>query len=138
MKTTDPASAWPFSTKEKATYSEALEVIKNSEAILGKAIKADAGKPPMSLLSNTALVEIAKVLEFGKNKYSAHNWRSGFAYSRVLDAAARHLYAYIDGEDCDPESGLSHLAHLGCCVMFMLELEKTHPELDDRYKRASS
>ena len=39
-----------------------------------------------------------------------------------------------DGEDKDPESGLSHLAHAACCIMFLLEFEKTHPELDDRYK----
>jgi hypothetical protein len=48
----------------------------------------------------------------------------------------RHLHAFNDGEDKDPESGLSHLAHLGCCVMFLLEFEKTHKELDDRFKLA--
>jgi len=42
--------------------------------------------------------------------------------------------AFNDGEDKDPESGLSHLAHSLCCLMFLLEFEKTHPELDDRYK----
>lgn len=99
------------------------------------AIKFDQGKPPMSLLSTTALVEIAKVLEFGKNKYSANNWRSGFNWSRLLDSAMRHLTAFNDGEDKDPESGLSHLAHLGCCILFLLEFEQTHPELDDRYKK---
>ena len=102
------------------------------------AIKHDIGKPPMSLLSTTALVEIANVLEFGKNKYAAHNWRKGFHWSRLIDAAMRHLTAFNAGEDKDPESGLSHLAHLGCCVMFLLEFEKTHPKLDDRYKNVSS
>jgi hypothetical protein len=46
----------------------------------------------------------------------------------------RHLHAFNDGEDKDPESGLSHLAHASCCLMFLLEFEKTHQELDDRYK----
>lgn len=103
-----------------------------------RAIKFDTGKPPMSLLSRTALEEITKVLEFGRNKYAADNWRQGFEWRRVLDAALRHLLAFSDGEDKDPESGLSHLAHLGCCVMFLLEFEKTHPELDNRYKHVSS
>ena len=99
------------------------------------AVKNDQGKMPMSLLSRTALEEISKVLQFGANKYSANNWRRGFLWSRTLDAAMRHLHAFADGEDIDPESGLSHLAHLGCNVMFMLEFEKTHPEMDDRYKK---
>jgi hypothetical protein len=98
-------------------------------------IKHDQEKPDMSLLSSIALVEIAKVMTFGKRKYSANNWRGGFMWSRVLSAAMRHLVAFIGGEDKDPETGLSHLAHLGCCVMFLLEFETTHKELDDRYRQ---
>jgi hypothetical protein len=97
-------------------------------------VKHDQEKPDMSLLSSIALVEVAKVMTFGKTKYSAHNWRGGFKWSRVLSAAMRHLVAYIGGEDKDPETGLSHLAHCACCVLFLLEFEKTKPELDDRYK----
>jgi len=97
-------------------------------------IKYDQGKPPMSLVSNEFLVQVAKVLEFGKKKYSAHNWREGFTWDRPLDAALRHIHAFADGEDKDPESGLSHLAHAACCLMFLIEFEKTHPHLDNRYK----
>ena len=111
-----------------------LEQMKQMVPKLTQAVKHDAGKPPMALLSRTALEEVAKVMAFGAQKYAAHNWRSGFKWSRTLDAAVRHLYAFIDGEDKDPESGLSHLAHAMCCLMFTLEFEKTHPELDDRWK----
>lgn len=97
-------------------------------------IKHDQDKPDMSLLSNTALVKVAQVMTFGKRKYSAHNWRGGFVWSRPLAAAARHIYAYIGGEDKDPETGLSHLAHACCCLFFILEFEETRPDLDDRYK----
>jgi hypothetical protein len=97
-------------------------------------IKHDQDKPDMSLLSSVALVKIAQVMSFGKKKYSAHNWRGGFAWSRPLAAAARHLYAYIGGEDKDPETGLSHLAHACCCIFFVLEFEETKKELDDRFK----
>lgn len=98
------------------------------------AVKHDQGKAPMSLLSREALEQIALVMEFGRQKYAAHNWRQGFTWSRPLSAALRHLMAFNDGEDKDPESGLSHLAHAACCIMFLLEFEKTHPELDDRWK----
>jgi hypothetical protein len=98
------------------------------------ALKFDSGKPSMNLLSREALEQIALVMDFGKQKYDAHNWRKGFQWSRPLSAAMRHLMAFNDGEDKDPESGLSHLAHAACCIMFLLEFEKTHKDLDDRFK----
>lgn len=108
------------------------DIIKTKLASEG--IKYDSDKAPMSLLSREALEQTAQVLAFGAKKYAAHNWRKGFQWSRPLSAAQRHLLAFQDGEDKDPESGLSHLAHAACCIMFLLEFEKTHPELDDRYK----
>jgi hypothetical protein len=101
---------------------------------IGTGIKHDSNKPPMNLLSREALEQTAMVMGFGKEKYAAHNWRNGFAWSRPLSAAMRHLMAFNDGEDKDPESGLSHLAHAACCIMFLLEFEKTHQHLDDRFK----
>lgn len=96
-------------------------------------VKYDQEKPDMSLLPSKALVEVARVLTFGSKKYSAHNWRKGYQWSRLIAAAMRHLTAYNDGEDRDPESGISHLAHAASCLMMLLEWEKTHPEFDDRY-----
>lgn len=95
--------------------------------------KFDAGKPPMSLLDRYALEQIAQVLAFGANKYNADNWRGGIRHRRLIDAALRHLLAISDGEDIDPESGLPHAAHLGCCVMFLLWMQKHRPDLDDRF-----
>ena len=100
----------------------------------GKALKFDQDKLPLNLLSTEAMNQTAAVLKFGAQKYAEHNWRKGFTWSRPLAAAMRHLTAFNDGEDKDPESGLSHIAHAACCLMFILEFEKTHPELDDRYK----
>lgn len=107
---------------------------KIKEADAAYALKFDQDKLPLNLLSTEALNQTAAVLKFGAQKYAEHNWRKGFTWSRPLAAAMRHLTAFNDGEDKDPESGLSHLAHAACCIMFLLEFEKTHPELDDRYK----
>jgi len=101
---------------------------------LGTALKFDQNKLPLHLLSTEALNQTAAVLAFGAQKYAEHNWRAGFAWSRPLSAAMRHITAFNAGEDKDPESGLSHLAHAACCIMFLLEFEKTHQHLDDRYK----
>ena len=97
-------------------------------------IKHDQEKADMSLLSPIAMLRIAEVMTFGKKKYSAHNWRGGFIWSRPAAAAIRHIFAWLGGEDKDPETGLSHLAHCACCLMFLLEFETTKPELDDRFK----
>lgn len=96
--------------------------------------KHDSGKPRMDLLDRLALEDVARVLGFGAEKYAAHNWRSGLPTSRLIAAALRHTHAFNDGEDNDPESGLPHLAHAMCCLMFALNMHKTRPDLDDRYR----
>ncbi len=97
-------------------------------------MKHDTGKPAMDLLPGEALEEIAKVLDFGRKKYNAHNWRGGFKWGRVLAAALRHIFAFLRGEDNDPETGLSHLAHAGCCILFALTFVLTRTGEDDRWK----
>jgi hypothetical protein len=91
-------------------------------------------KPPMALLDAEYLAGIARVLGFGANKYAANNWRNGIQYSRLISAAYRHLGAINKGEDVDPESGLSHAYHLGCCIMFLSSMMQTRPDIDDRGK----
>jgi len=120
----------------ESTYLKNLQVANqfNKDYSTAKAIKHDQDKLPMHLLSTQALEQVAAVLQFGAEKYAAHNWRKGFIWSRPLSAAMRHILAFNAGEDRDPESNLSHIAHAMCCLMFLLEFEKTHPELDDRYK----
>lgn len=85
-------------------------------------MKFDDGKRDFTLLPWPAVEEIVKVLEFGAKKYARDNWQK-VAADRYLKAAFRHLIAYSQGEVNDKESGLPHLAHLGCCVLFLLSLE---------------
>jgi hypothetical protein len=101
-------------------------------------LKYDEQKPRMDLLDFDALEGLSKVLTFGANKYAAHNWRKGISYSRLTAAMLRHLAAIQRGEDIDPESGLPHIDHLGCCWMFLSNMTKTRPDLDDRYKDATN
>ncbi len=100
--------------------------------------KYDQEKPDFSLIDAEWLEEVAKVMTFGKKKYDAHNWRKGIALSRVLSAGLRHLWAVVRGEDNDPETGLSHLAHLSCCAMFGYWYLKHRRDLDDRYRQGGS
>lgn len=102
-----------------------------------KGLKFDSGKPPMELLSREWLEGTAKVLAFGAEKYAAHNWRKGIQYSRLIGAALRHITAFMDGENVDPESGLSHLHHASCCLMFLSETHERRPWMDDRWNAAT-
>ena len=130
---TDP-TAYTNNGNWNSFFHPADDTIMPDKKTGGSALKFDDNKLPVNLLSSEALMQTAAVLRFGADKYSEHNWRQGFAWSRPLAAAMRHIMAFNDGEDKDPESGLSHLAHAMCCIMFLLEFEKTHKELDDRYK----
>lgn len=94
--------------------------------------KDDASKLRMDLLPVGAMKNIAGVLTFGAQRYGENNWRSGMLWSRFYGAALRHLTSWWSGEDVDQDSGLSHLAHAACCLMFLLEYMQTHPELDNR------
>lgn len=95
--------------------------------------KKDYDKPTMQLLPSAALLEISKVLDFGARKYSADNWRHGLSWSRLYGATLRHLFAHKDGQDLDEETKLSHLAHAGCCILFLLEHELKKLGKDDRW-----
>ena len=101
------------------------------------ATKHDGDKVRMELLSVDALKAIAEVMTFGAIKYKDNNWRKGFDWSRLYGATLRHLTSHMNGEDLDPESGLSHLAHAGCCIQFLLEHEVRGLGTDDRYKQES-
>lgn len=98
-------------------------------------VKHDHGKLPYDLVPGEALEEIIKVLQFGAKKYSAHNWCKGMHWSRAWSAVMRHLWAWWRGEDKDPETGLSHLAHAGCGIFFLLWFELHKVGTDDRYKK---
>jgi hypothetical protein len=98
-------------------------------------IKHDNGKPRISLIPREALEGAAKALTFGANKYNAHNFKKGIEYSRLVDAVMRHLIAWIDGEDNDLESGLSHLDHALASLSMLKYMEVNKTEMDDRYKK---
>lgn len=98
------------------------------------ATKHDQGKVRMDLLDSQAIEGLAAVLTFGATKYAAHNWRQGISNSRLIAALLRHSFAILRGEYNDPESGLPHIDHVGCCWMFLSSNMKCRPEMNDLWK----
>lgn len=83
--------------------------------------KSDSEKLRPSLLPIESLEVVTKVLMFGSAKYSDHNWKIvPNARARYIDAAMRHLMDVVREEENDAESGLSHVAHCICCLLFVL------------------
>ena len=87
---------------------------------LTEAMKNDAGKGGFEFLPMDALQSINEVLRFGAQKYAPHNWEKGFSWVRLGNAILRHTFAWMSGEMTDAETGLPHLAHAGCMVLFAL------------------
>ena len=85
--------------------------------------KADAGKPRPTLVPVSLIEAVTAVRMYGNEKYhDPENWRQ-VKPQRYQDALYRHWLSYLKGEQCDPESGLSHLWHLACNAAFLIEME---------------
>jgi hypothetical protein len=102
------------------------------EVPVPKFIKDDNAKTRYDLLPPELLEETARVLTFGAQKYSAHNWAQGASWSRYFSAMMRHMWAWWRGEDNDPETGFSHLAHAACCLSFLIAYQRRGLGEDDR------
>lgn len=106
------------------SVSEFIEQYHKSNGQSSQSAKSDAGKPKLTLVPQQIIYDIAKVREYGNEKYGdPENWRT-VEPERYRDAAFRHLLAYLDDPyGVDSESGLPHLWHLACNVAFLCEME---------------
>lgn len=86
--------------------------------------KDDADKTDWSLMPWKELEDVANVLTYGAKKYAPDNWKHVENHrDRYFSAAMRHVLARRAGELADPESGLPHLAHAVCCLLFLMGRE---------------
>lgn len=102
-----------------------------------KALTYDDQKPPLAMLPPEGMRAVARAQAYGHRKYgSFHNFRKGLEASRLANCIVRHVMAWMDGEDLDPESGEHHLAHAATRAMFALQNIKDGTLIDDRYKKS--
>lgn len=94
--------------------------------------RKDSGKDPWDLAPWDAIGEVVKVLAFGAQKYAPRNWENGMAWSRCFASLQRHLTAWWQGEDRDPETGILHVAHVACNALFIVAYQLRGAGLDDR------
>lgn len=113
-----------------------------------KGLRYNQGKRQWSLFSFKPFEPMIEVLEYGAHKYSIFedkdgkfilgkdisvadskslklissgrdNWKKGFDENELWDSFYRHLIEINAGEEFDKESGLQHLGHLMCNIMFI-------------------
>lgn len=97
-------------------------------------VRYNSGKPGISLMleARHAVEGCARVMDFGAAKYARSNWRRGLPLTKISDSLARHLVAFLAGEDNDPETGLPHVDHIMCNAFFLSENYHTREDMDDR------
>ena len=101
-----------------------------------KALRYDEGKARIDLLPPIPLLDIGDVATMGAAKYEPRNIEKGIEWGRMYAPMMRHLLKWWAGQDKDPQSGKSHLAHAGFWMLQLAEQERTHPEFDDRPRKA--
>jgi Domain of unknown function (DUF5664)/Cytidine and deoxycytidylate deaminase zinc-binding region len=99
------------------------EFVKTKIEIAETFLKFDTSKTRFDLVPTTLIKSVAEVLTYGAKKYKPNNWQKVDDHSRYVAALYRHLEAWRAGEENDPESGLSHLAHAATNISFLIHLK---------------
>lgn len=93
-----------------------------------------AKKAPLRYVPPALMLEVSRIMENGANKYGPYNWReqpvSAVTY---VEAAMRHLFAWLDRQDNAEDSGLPHLAHAAASLGILLDAIAGGNMLDDRF-----
>ena len=90
-------------------------------------------KMPLHLWPKTATVLGTLALLDGALKYGRSNWRAvGVRASIYYDALDRHMTAWFEGEDIDPDSGLPHLSHALATIAIIVDAIAADRFHDDR------
>lgn len=92
-----------------------------------------ATKLPLHLVPASAVAFASIAHLNGALKYGAWNWRkAGVRASIYLDACRRHLSAWENGEECDPDDGVPHLAAALACINIVVDARACGKLTDDR------
>jgi hypothetical protein len=90
-------------------------------------------KVPLHVVPAEVLMELGLAMLEGARKYGSHNYRvAGVRASVYYDAAMRHLMAFWEGENTDPDSGLPHVVKAMACLTVLRDSQQTGNWVDDR------
>lgn len=94
-------------------------------------------KASLSCVSSPVLMELGIAMQEGACKYGRHNYRViGVRGSVYYDATMRHLMSWWEGEDIDPDSGLSHVTKAIASLVVLRDAMLQEKFNDDRPPKA--
>lgn len=111
----DPEKVWTEETTPEQITKDIESIMLGPETRTPQGIdpKGEAGatKLPLRSIPWAVVLEASLGTGEGSIKYGLHNWREsgGVETMTYIEAAQRHLIAYILGEDLDPDTGLPHI-----------------------------
>ena len=90
-------------------------------------------KVSLSKIPGVAKLHCALAMMDGAVKYDPYNWRNNSVLATIyIDAAMRHLQAWLDGEEYAPDSRVHHLGHVMACCAIVLDAQEGGNLIDDR------
>lgn len=118
-------------------WTSALEALTNPKTLMGRQkLSVLSVVPPASILREAEAMHYGAHLaprKDGTKGYGPYNWRDDPVEVMIyVDACMRHLFAYVDGEGTDPESGVTHLGHAKACLGIIVDAEANGTLIDNR------
>lgn len=95
------------------------------------------GKLRTDLIPVEPLLALSAILTHGAKKYDDNNWKKGIKFSRVYGALLRHLWAHWLGNYEDSDSGMPHIWHAFCNLLFLVYYDY-HYEDYEKYDDSQS
>lgn len=117
----------------KAMTAEDIPIKENDSKDTNPKDAVGIKKAPISTLSGAVMAELGVAMLEGARKYGRHNYRiSGVRASVYRDAAWRHLNKWWEGQDIDPDSGLSHIIKAMASLAVLRDAQIVDNWVDDR------
>jgi hypothetical protein len=95
-------------------------------------------KLSISAVPHNVLGELAVAMQEGADKYGRHNYRSIPVKASIYhDAVFRHMAAWWEGEDIDPDSKLSHITKAIASLAVLRDAMHRGNWIDDRPQKSA-
>jgi hypothetical protein len=90
-------------------------------------------KPRLYLVPPSSILYQALGMQDGSSKYGPYNWRQKKVQAMIyVDAALRHIQAWIDREELAEDSQVHHLGHALATIGIIVDAMTSGNLIDDR------
>ena len=98
----------------------------------GGGLRYNEGKARYDLVPPEFMDAIAAHYERGSKKYAPRNWERGMSWCSCFASLMRHGWAWMRGEDIDPETGTHHMVSVAWNAIALYTYSVRKAGEDDR------